>query len=111
MKSCFRPEFLNRIDDIILFSPLTENEMVKIIDIALASVSERLAEKNITVNFTDVTKRFIARETYSPTYGARPIKRYLQKHIETEIAAKIIKGEIKEGDDFTVNISETAPGF
>jgi ATP-dependent Clp protease ATP-binding subunit ClpB len=111
MKNCFRPEFLNRIDDIILFSPLTENDMVKIIEIALTGVSERLAEKNITVNFTDVTKRFIARETYSPTYGARPIKRYLQKHIETEIASKIIKGEIKEGDDFTVNISETAPGF
>jgi ATP-dependent Clp protease ATP-binding subunit ClpB len=111
MKDCFRPEFLNRIDDIILFSPLTENDMVKIIEIALTGVSERLAEKNITVNFTDVTKRFIARETYSPTYGARPIKRYIQKHRETEIAAKIITGEIKEGDDLTVNISETAPGF
>jgi ATP-dependent Clp protease ATP-binding subunit ClpB len=111
MKTYFRPEFLNRIDDIVVFSPLTENDMVKIIEIALADIDERLAEKNITVNFTDVTKRFIARETYSPTYGARPIKRYLQKNIETEIAARIVKGEIKEGDDFTVDISGNTLSF
>jgi ATP-dependent Clp protease ATP-binding subunit ClpB len=85
--------------------------MVRIIEIALADIGARLAEKNIAVNFTDVTKRFIARETYSPTYGARPIKRYLQKNIETEIAAKIIKGEIKDGDSFTIDISGNALSF
>ncbi|MDR2355909.1 MAG: ATP-dependent chaperone ClpB [Clostridiales Family XIII bacterium] len=111
MKGCFRPEFLNRIDDIVVFSPLTENDMVRIIEIALAGIGERLAEKNIEVNFTEVTKRFIARETYSPTYGARPIKRYLQKNIETAIAARIVKGEIREGDSFTVDISGNALSF
>jgi ATP-dependent Clp protease ATP-binding subunit ClpB len=104
MKKHFRPEFINRIDDIVVFSPLTEDDIVKIIDIAMVDIEERLAEKNIKVNFTDKTKRFIAKETYSPTYGARPIRRYLQKNIETQIAAKIIRGELKDGDTFTVDI-------
>ncbi len=104
MKKHFRPEFINRIDDIVVFSPLTEDDIVKIIDIALLDIQARLKERNITVKFTDSTKRYIARETYSPIYGARPIKRYIKKHIETDIATKIIKGEIKDGDEFTVNI-------
>jgi ATP-dependent Clp protease ATP-binding subunit ClpB len=104
MKRHFRPEFINRIDDIVVFSPLTEDDIVKIIDIATVEIRSRLSERNITVHFTDDTKRFIAKETYSPAYGARPIKRYLQKTIETEIAAKIIRGELKDGDDFTIDI-------
>ncbi|MDR1292221.1 MAG: ATP-dependent chaperone ClpB [Clostridiales Family XIII bacterium] len=104
MKRHFRPEFVNRIDDIVVFSPLTEDDIVKIIDIAMIDIEARLAEKGIKVSFTDKTKRFIAKETYSPTYGARPIKRYLQKNIETQIAAKIIRGELKDGDTFTVDI-------
>jgi ATP-dependent Clp protease ATP-binding subunit ClpB len=104
MKQHFRPEFINRIDDIVVFSPLTEDDIVKIIDIAMVDIEQRLAEKNIKVSFTDKTKRFIAGETYSPTYGARPIRRYLQKNIETAVAAKIIRGELKEGDTFTVDI-------
>ncbi|MDR3224746.1 MAG: ATP-dependent chaperone ClpB, partial [Clostridiales Family XIII bacterium] len=70
MKKHFRPEFINRIDDVVVFSPLTEEDIVKIIDIAMVDIEERLAGKNIKVNFTDKTKRFIAKETYSPTYGA-----------------------------------------
>jgi ATP-dependent Clp protease ATP-binding subunit ClpB len=104
MKKHFRPEFINRIDDIVVFSPLTEEDIVKIIDIAMVDIEERLAEKNIKVNFTDKTKRFIAKETYSPAYGARPIRRYLQKNIETQVATKIIRGELKEGDTFTIDI-------
>jgi ATP-dependent Clp protease ATP-binding subunit ClpB len=104
MKKHFRPEFINRIDDVVVFSPLTEDDIVKIIDIAMIDIEARLAEKGIKVNFTDKTKRFIAKETYSPTYGARPIKRYLQKNIETQIAAKIIRGELKDGDTFTIDI-------
>ncbi|MDR1953572.1 MAG: AAA family ATPase, partial [Clostridiales Family XIII bacterium] len=103
MKKHFRPEFINRIDDIVVFSPLTEADIVKIIDIATADIQSRLSERNITVRFTDDTKKFIAKETYSPAYGARPIKRYLQKTIETEIATKIIRGEVKDGDDFTID--------
>ncbi|MDR1815961.1 MAG: ATP-dependent chaperone ClpB [Clostridiales Family XIII bacterium] len=105
MKLHFRPEFLNRIDDVIVFSPLTEDDIVAIIDIALKDIQARLAERSITVNFTEGTKRFIAKETYSPQYGARPIARYLKKNIETQIAEKIIKGEVKEGDTFTIDIT------
>jgi ATP-dependent Clp protease ATP-binding subunit ClpB len=104
MRKHFRPAFLNRIDDVVLFSPRTEDDMVKIIDIALAHIDRRLCEKDIKVHFTDATKRFIARETWSPAYGARPVGRYLRKNIETEIAAKIIRGEIQEGDVFTVDV-------
>ncbi|MDR3072557.1 MAG: ATP-dependent chaperone ClpB [Clostridiales Family XIII bacterium] len=104
MKRHFRPEFINRIDDIIVFSPLSEEDIVKIIDIAIEDIQDRLSDRNITVHFTEGTKKFIAQETYSPTYGARPIRRYLQKHIETEIAMKIIRGEVKDGDEVTIDI-------
>jgi len=105
MKLHFRPEFLNRIDDVVVFSPLTEDDVVKIIDIQLAAIAKRLAERDITVEFTEGTKRFIAKETYSPQFGARPIARYLKKNIETEIASKIIRGEVKDGDTFTIDIT------
>jgi ATP-dependent Clp protease ATP-binding subunit ClpB len=104
MKGHFRPEFLNRVDDVVVFSPLTEDDIVKIIDLELLDIDRRLAAHSIKVAFTEASKRFIARETYSPAYGARPIKRYLQKNIETEIAAKIVRGDIKDGDSFTIDI-------
>ena len=106
MKLHFRPEFLNRIDDIVVFSPLSEDDVVKIVDIQLAAIAKRLSERDITVEFTEGTKKFIAKETYSPQYGARPIARYLKKNIETEIAAKLIRGEVRDGDTFTIDITE-----
>ena len=105
MKKHFRPEFINRIDDTVVFSPLTEKEVIAIIDIELKDIQRRLLEKNMYVNFTEGTKQFIAKETYSPIYGARPIARYLKRNIETEIATKIISGEVKEGDEFTIDIT------
>jgi len=104
MKLYFRPEFINRIDDIVVFSPLTEQQIIKIIDIAMERMSSKLSDRGITVSLTEATKKFIARDAYSPTYGARPVNRYLQKYIETEIATKIIKGEIKDGETITVDI-------
>lgn len=103
MKRYFRPEFLNRIDDIVIFSPLTEEQIMKIIDISVGHIQEKLKDRNIVLRLTDSTKRFIAKEAYSPAYGARPIKRYLQKHIETEIAAKIISGEVRDGEEITID--------
>nr|WP_315020894.1 ATP-dependent chaperone ClpB [uncultured Aminipila sp.] len=97
MKKYFKPEFLNRIDDIVVFSPLTENQITKIIDISMISLKERLGEKNIAIELTDSAKKLIANESYTPAYGARPVKRYLQKYVETEIAAMIIKGQIMDG--------------
>lgn len=99
VKKYFRPEFINRIDDIIVFSPLTLEQITQIIDISLEGIREKLAEKNISLVLTDETKKKIATEAYSPLYGARPVKRYLQKHIETEIAMQIIKGEVSAGEE------------
>lgn len=97
MKKYFKPEFLNRIDDIVVFSPLTESQITRIIDISMISLKERLEDKNITIELTDAAKKLIANESYTPAYGARPVKRYLQKYVETEIAAMIIKGQIMDG--------------
>lgn len=111
MKNHFRPEFLNRIDDIVVFSPLTEEQIMKIIDFSMAEIQEKLKDREITVVLTDATKKFIAQEAYSPVYGARPVKRYLQKHIETEIASKIIRGEVKDKETITIDIKDEGLSF
>ncbi len=103
MKMHFRPEFLNRIDEIVMFSPLTEHQIIKIIDIALKGLESRLKENNISIRLTDEAKRFIAKASYSPVYGARPVKRYLQKNLETAIATKLIKGEVTENSNIVVD--------
>ena len=99
----FRPEFLNRIDDIVVFSPLTLEQIVGIIQLSLKSLEARLAERNISLVLTEAGKKFIANEAYDPNYGARPVKRYLQKHLETALASKLIKGEIVDGDTVTID--------
>ena len=103
MKQHFRPEFINRIDDIIVFSPLTEEQIGHIIDLSMKDIEARLAERNITIKLTEDSKKLIAKEAYTPQYGARPVKRYLQKYIETGIAEKIIKGEIMDGQEITID--------
>lgn len=102
-KKYFRPEFLNRIDDIVVFSPLTEGQIVEIIRLAMKDIERRLEEREITLKLTDAAERLIARESYDPAYGARPVKRFLQRHIETELAGEIIKGSIKDGDDVVID--------
>ena len=98
----FRPEFINRVDDIVVFSPLTEGQITGIIDIAMAAIAARLADREITVTLTDEAKRFIAHASYTPSYGARPVKRYLQKNVETELAAMLIRGQVSDGQSVTV---------
>ncbi|WP_416175842.1 ATP-dependent chaperone ClpB [Clostridium sp.] len=102
MKSRFKPEFLNRLDDIIMFKPLNIEEIKSIIDIFIEDIKNRLKDKNITINITNTAKEFMAKEGYDPVYGARPLKRYIENTLETSIAKKIIKGEIYEG--CTVNV-------
>ncbi len=93
----FRPEFINRVDDIVVFSPLTESQIGGIIDIAMAALARRLADRDIRAELTEEARAFIARASYSPSYGARPVKRYLQKHVETELAAMLIRGTLSDG--------------
>ena len=93
LKRNFRPEFINRIDDIVIFSPLTLAQIKSIIEIALKPLEEKLKEREIELILTDKAKDYIADKAYVPAYGARPVKRYLQSNIETEIAEMIIRGE------------------
>ena len=97
MKLRFKPEFLNRLDDIIIFKPLSLEEVIRIIDIFLNEIKLRLVDRNIDLKITKRAKMLIGKEGYDPLYGARPLKRYLENTLETEIAKRIIKGEIYEG--------------
>ncbi len=98
----FRPEFINRVDDIVVFSPLTEAQISGIIDIAMEAVRRRLRDRDITLELTDEARAFIARASYTPAFGARPVKRYLQKHVETELAAMLIRGQLSDGQRVVV---------
>ena len=109
MKNYFRPEFLNRIDDIVVFSPLTEAQVGQIVSLSLKSLEKRLADRDIRLVLSDEGRDFIAKEAYDPNYGARPVNRYIQKYIETELAAKIIRGDIVDGN--TVTITANADGL
>ena len=102
-KKYFRPEFLNRIDEIVVFSPLTEDQIVRIIELAMKDIEKRLEERSITLTLTDKAKKFIADESYEPAYGARPVKRFLQRNVETELAGELIRGNVKDGDNVTID--------
>ena len=97
-KKYFRPEFLNRIDDIVVFSPLTESQIESIIELSMKDIERRLEERNINLRLTPEARTFIGHEAYDPAYGARPVKRYLQRSVETQLAGEIIKGNIVDGD-------------
>lgn len=98
LRHSFRPEFLNRIDDIVMFKPLQKEEIRKIIDLEAEKILNRLKDKKIEITIDDKLKDYIIENSYSVQYGARPIKRFLQKHIETALARMIISGEVKEKD-------------
>ena len=102
-KKYFRPEFLNRIDEIVVFSPLTEDQIVKIIDLGMKDIEHRLEERNIKLSLTEAAKKFIADESYDPAYGARPVKRFPQRSVETELAGEIIRGTVKDGDSVIID--------
>ncbi|MCR4945317.1 MAG: ATP-dependent chaperone ClpB [Clostridium sp.] len=106
LRSKFKPEFLNRVDDTIMFKPLSEDGIKKIIEIFLDEVRERLKDRNITLEITDKAKSILAREVYDPVYGARPLKRYIQNTLENSLARKIIKGEVHYGSTVVVDATE-----
>ncbi len=110
LKATFRPEFLNRIDEIIMFSPLSREEMRKIVDLQMAEVAERLAERDLTVQLTDAARDYLAEIGYDPDFGARPLKRALQKHIEGPLAIRLLSGEFAPGDAIEVDVEENEAG-
>jgi ATP-dependent Clp protease ATP-binding subunit ClpB len=101
----FKPEFLNRIDDIVMFKPLTQNEVKQIVKLVIKTLSNRLAEKEIEIELTESALDYIVKEGWNPEYGARPVKRFIQKQIETELGRQMVKGIISEGDTAIVDVA------
>ena len=104
MKDHFRPEFLNRVDEIVLFKPLLKDEIVRIIDTDLAEIESRLEDRDIHIAATDEAKEKILSEAYNVLYGARPVKRYIQNHIETKLSRVLIAGDIMDGDHLEIAV-------
>ena len=106
LRLTFRPEFLNRVDDIINFRALTIDDISRIIGIQIRLIQERLQARKIRLELTDKARKYISEEGYSPMYGARPLKRALQRIIEDGLATKILKGDIAEGDNIIADMDE-----
>ena len=105
LKQTFRPEFLNRLDDTVLFTPLTRENVFRIIDIMLTKLQSRLEKQNLKLQVTDAAKNLIVDGGYDVTFGARPLKRYIESNVETKVAKAILKGNMDEGDTIVVDAS------
>ena len=108
LRKAFRPEFLNRIDETILFKPLTLEEITTIVDLLLADLNKRLADRRVTVALDKKAKEWAAEKGYDPVFGARPLKRFLQRHIETKLARALIAGEVAEGGEVKFSVKDDA---
>ncbi|NPV56586.1 MAG: AAA domain-containing protein [Anaerolineae bacterium] len=103
LKSTFRPEFLNRIDEIIMFSPLTLEQMEMIVDLQMKEIQERLSEHDVTVHLTEASRAWLAKEGYDPSFGARPLRRVLQKYVESPLSVKLLAGELSKDSEIIVD--------
>lgn len=106
LRKSFRPEFLNRIDETILFKPLTLEEIATIVDLLLADLNKRLADRRVTVVLDKKAKDWAAEKGYDPVFGARPLKRFLQRHIETKLARALISGAVAEGSEVKFSVKD-----
>ena len=104
LRAHFRPEFLNRLDETIMFRPLTKDNIYDIIDLLVADVNKRLKEKEISIALTEAAKNYIVDGGYDPMYGARPLKRYLQKHVETLAAKLMLQGNVGAQDTIVIDV-------
>ena len=103
LRHSFRPEFLNRLDEIVFYKPLTKDNITHIIDLLVAELNRRLADKQLTVALTPAAKQYIIDSAYDPAFGARPLRRFVQHSVETLISRKIIADQVEEGDTLTVD--------
>ena len=106
LRAHFRPEFLNRLDETIMFKPLTKHDVGQIIDLLVKDVNKRLVEREVSIELTDVAKDFVVEGGYEPMYGARPLKRYLQKHVETLAARLILEGNVGRGCTIVIDVED-----
>jgi ATP-dependent Clp protease ATP-binding subunit ClpB len=103
MRETFRPEFLNRIDEIVEFEPLTRDQIGEIVELQLARLRARLTERGLSLDLTDAAKEHLAEAGWDPTYGARPLKRAIQRQVENPLALRLLEGEFEEGDTVRVD--------
>lgn len=103
LRTSFKPEFLNRLDEVIMFKPLTRENIRGIIDLLVAELNRRLADRELSVELTEAAKQKIVENAYEPAYGARPLRRYIQKNVETLLAKKILADEIHAGETFVID--------
>ena len=111
LKQTFRPEFLNRIDDIIIFQPLAQEDLKKIVNLLIMEVERRLADRNIKLDLDDEARAWLLKEGYEPAYGARPLRRAIQRHVENPLSSKILQGDIKDGETVVVSVSGDVLSF
>jgi len=111
LKAKFKPEFLNRIDDIIIFHSLTMEGIKQIVEIQLRNLKKMLLEKKIEISLTDKAKEFLAKQGYDPVYGARPLKRVIQRNIQNPLALKILEGEFEEGNKILIDADGSSMTF
>ena len=111
LKSVFRPEFLNRVDEVIVFDSLTENELMQIVDLILNDTVKALKEKNISITVSEAAKKYILEKGTNIKFGARPLRRAIQRYIEDEISEKILRQEIKDGQNITIDFANNELKF
>ena len=104
LQAHFRPEFLNRLDETILFKPLTMDNIGHIVDLQMKDLNRRLADKDLTISLSELAKSYIIEHSYDPVYGARPLKRFIQKNVETLAARLILSGNVGEGENIEINV-------
>jgi ATP-dependent Clp protease ATP-binding subunit ClpB len=107
----FRPEFLNRVDEVVVFHALTEEHLMAIVDIQLVRLRQRLEERHIHLELTDAAKRHLVRSGYDASYGARPLKRTIQREIETQLGRRLLQGEIRDGQTVVVDYDGASRGL
>ncbi|HHH40749.1 MAG TPA: ATP-dependent Clp protease ATP-binding subunit, partial [Chloroflexi bacterium] len=111
LKEVFRPEFINRVDEIIIFNRLTLEQVEQIVDLQMREISERLAEQGLTVELTDAARKWLAREGYDPQFGARPLRRALQRYVESPLSVRLLRGDFRSGDRVLVDVGEEGLTF
>ena len=111
VRGAFKPEFLNRLDEIVLFDALGTEELARIVDINLNRLNARLADRRITVKATDAAKEWLALTGFDPVYGARPLRRLIQTTIEDQLARRVLSGEVLEGDTVTFDVDSLNDGL
>ena len=111
LKKAFRPEFLNRLDEILVFHELSEEHLRSIVDLMVKDLQKRLEERKLRLEITDEAKSWLAKTGFDPTYGARPLRRAVERYVENPLSTRVLKGEFKEGDSVVVDLVDDALTF